>query len=873
VRWTARIRLLGDRDAFYARSLERDELGTAGALLEWRDALVEGGWDGCSVRGGGRRLEALTAIERYETEPLPLGPADRVARVERALMSLSPASAARIYGRVSSLEESSLWPGRWRRIFKLLAEHGAPFTRVSLDLPGASPRSDLGVLQTRLRGEKTNARLRGDGSLLVLRGNTSTDLAELAASLLARGRAAGSTDVVVRCRDPQPLETALSRHGLPLQGCTNRTVWRPAMQVLPLAVELAFHPRDPNRLLELLTLPVGPFGGLVGARLARAVARQPGVGGKEWRLQKEEAKARLFERQRRREQERGRSEAEAEQAAREMVDERIALVDAWLEAPSTTDGVISRSALLAVVARARTWLGGRLRGDERETYFAAHAQAVTFESAVANDRREHLTQEEARQLLDRYGLSEQPHDVTVDAAGRVAHVDHPAGILGSCDRVVFWSFVGGVERRPPRPPWSNAERSALAAAAVELADPTALLAAEADAWRRSILAACERVVLVVPRTIEATATPSHPLWEEIRARLALDDEGSARITHDVSRIIEGSLRSRLAPVIAHAPLRLPKGRGEWRVPAELVRDRSAAPATTSVSALESIATCPLAWVFEHRAMLRSGALSKVADGALLNGILGHRLVEELHADGGFDLAEDAFVEHASERFDELLRVEGATLLLPGASIERLQLQRQIRRAMRELHRYLARTERRIVSVEEVVTTDSAVGSLHGRLDVRLADRNGRRDRDAIIDLKWGASRYRDALVKGRAVQLAVYSRGCASAGGSAAPPGAFFSLATGQVLAADERMAPERLLDGPSLETTWTRAETTARAVRAHLDRGVLHVIGTKDSVPLLDALSVREDERHRHFEASRDDACAHCAYDALCGRKWEALT
>jgi hypothetical protein len=854
------MRSLGNRDAFYARSLDVDELGTAGALLEWRDALVEGGWDGCDIRGGGPRLEALAAIERCEGEPLPLGPADRLARVERALRS---ASAARMYGHISSLEGPTLWPGRWRRIFDLLEKGGTPFTRATLDLPGAWPRSDLGILQARLRGEKTNARLRGDGSFLVLRGNTSTDLAELAASVLARGRAAGSTDVVVRCRDPQPLETALAKYGLPLQGCTNRSVWRPAMQVLPLAVELAFHPRDPNRLLELLTLPVGPFRGIVGARLARAVARQPGIGGKEWRLQKEEARARLFERQRRREQARGRSASEADCAANAVVDERIAMVDAWLEAPSTTDGVISRSALLAVVARVRAWVGARLGGDERETYFAAHAQAVTFESAVANDRRDLLTREEVRQLLDRYGRSEQAHDVTVDTAGRVAHVDHPAGILGSCDRVMLWSFIGGVERRPPRSPWSEDERCALAAAGVELADSTALLAAEADAWRRSILAACERVVLVAPRTIEATPTVNHPLWDEIRARLALDDEGSARITHDVSRIIDGSMRSRLAPVIGHAPLRLPEGRGEWRVPGELVRD--AAP-TTSVSALESIATCPLAWVFEHRAVLRSGALSKVANGTLLNGILGHRLVEMLHGEGAFDVPEDAFVEHASERFEELLRTEGATLLLPGASIERLQLKRQIRRAMRELHRYLARTERHIRSVEEVITADSAVGSLHGRLDLHLVDRHGR-DRDAIVDLKWGVSRYRDALVNGRAVQLAVYSRACGSV------PAGYFSLATGQVLATDDRMAPARVLDGPSLETTWTRAEATASAVRAQVERGVLHVVGTKSSVPLLDALEVREGERHHHFEASRDDACKHCAYDGLCGRKWEALT
>ncbi|HVJ88261.1 MAG TPA: PD-(D/E)XK nuclease family protein [Labilithrix sp.] len=871
-RWTARMKSLDHQDAFYMRSFLADELGTAAALLDWRDALVESGWNGDIIARGGPRLDALAALERHAAPKMQLGQGDRLARVERELASLSPASSARIYARLALCEPPSLWPGRWRRLFSLLAERGTSLAPLSLDLPGAPPATDLGLLQARLRGEKTEGKLRGDGTLLVLRGNTPTDLADLTASILAGGRAVRAVDVVVRCRDPEPLETALHRHGLPLQGCTSRSVWRPAMQVLPLAVELAFEPRDPYRLLELLTLPVGPFRGVVGARLARAVARQPGIGGKEWRLQQEEARTRLRERHLRLERQRGLSDAEAERLAREVVAQRFAELEAWLEAPASSDGRIAKSSLIAVVSRVRSWLQSRVRKGDRETYAYAYAHAYALESAVGSDSREHFSLEEARQLVDRYARSEQPHDTTVEAAGRVAHLDHPTGILGSYDRVLLWSFVAGVERRAPRPPWNNEERAALAEAGIDLADPFDLLTAEADAWRRSVLAARQRAILVIPRTIKATAAADHPLWDEIRARLALDDDGVARITHDVSRIVDGSTRSALAPVTALAPVRLPEGRREWHVRRELIGETSSS-STTSVSALEALATCPLAWVFEHRAVLRSGAVSKVAEGALLNGILGHRLVEELHADGAFELPEMAFVERVAALFDRLLRTEAATLLLAGASIERLQLQRQIHHAMRELHRYLAKTGRRIASVEEVVTTDSAAGALHGRLDLRLEDRHGRTDRPAILDLKWGSSRYRDALVKGRAVQLAVYSRAVARASASPPPPAAYFSLANGQLIATDERMAPARQLEGPSLETTWTRVEATARAVLARVGSGVLHVIGTKDAVPLLDALEIPEARREHYFEAPREDACSHCEYAALCGRKWEALT
>ena len=49
-RWAARIKSLGDTQAFYPRSFAVDELGTTAVLLEWRDNLVEAGWNGGSRR-------------------------------------------------------------------------------------------------------------------------------------------------------------------------------------------------------------------------------------------------------------------------------------------------------------------------------------------------------------------------------------------------------------------------------------------------------------------------------------------------------------------------------------------------------------------------------------------------------------------------------------------------------------------------------------------------------------------------------------------------------------------------------------------------------------------------------------------------------
>ena len=308
----------------------------------------------------------------------------------------------------------------------------------------------------------------------------------------------------------------------------------------------------------------------------------------------------------------------------------------------------------------------------------------------------------------------------------------------------MWCFVSAVERQPTRFRWDDNECAALHAADVTFADPTAILRSEAASWRRALLAARERVVLIVPRTIRGTATVPHPMWDEIRARLALEEDGTECLIRDARRLLDGPQPNGLVRLATCLPLHLPEARGEWRVPAGALRS-TGDEGMMSVTSLERIATCPLAWVFEHRANLRTGAMSRVVSGPMLNGNLGHRLIEELHSAGAFELSEDVFLSRAADCFELLLRTEGATLLVPGASVERLQVTRQILRAARDLYRYLGQKGYRIAAVEEVVTTTSAVGPLHGRLDVRLVGADGH---SAIVDLMWGAATPRSLLAQG-----------------------------------------------------------------------------------------------------------------------------
>lgn len=862
--WARKIDATLANRPFYARSFGVDRVGTASTLLAWRDGLVEAGWDGDPIPNGGDRLDSLAAIEAALPDvPIPPGMVDRLARVEHELRQ---GTKHTVYEQLTLVEERAMWPTRWRRIFAELEERGTKIAQHSIELPGTTSDSDLGLLQRMLRGERVFApKLRGDRSLLIVRGDTSTELAELTAAFLAE-HAEGA--LVVRCKDVSPLEAALARHGLAQQGHVRPSKWRPAMQVLPLAIELAFEPRDPFRVLELLTLSMGPFRGVLGRALAKAVSRQPGIGGQEWNRQKEIARRRLHERHVRfRVEQEGRSESEATRLADEYVAERMTRLSEWIEGRGASADGASREEILVVAERVRGWLQKRMGTADADLYGGAYAQARAFADAITQDPRSSFTQEEVRHVLDELARGAEGHELSLEQASRLPHVAHPSALLAPAGTIVVWGCVSGAEVRPRVSPWNTEERVALEQAGISFQDPGQMLRIEGDAWRRILLAARRQVIFLVPGSLDGEATSSHPLLDEVTARLGLDESGLSLLVHQARALLDGGGRG-LVDVATHPVLPLPEARAEWTVSPEVLAAQDLTRGTAATS-LEKLASCPLAWVLDQRAKLRSGAIAKVASGPLLNGNLSHRLVEELHKAGAFDLDLPTFILRATALLDGLLETEGATLLLRGAANERAQLKSQILRAMRELHRYLEAAGFRIAGVEEQVQVVWTSGNLEGRLDLRLVDRSGA---PAVLDLKWGASTYRTLLEEGRAVQLAAYARAVAGDRANRLPPAGYFAISAGKPLSADERMQVPHRIKGPTLEHTWGRVEATAGAVLEEHAEGRVLVLATKRALPLLDALGIAPEAQADHYAPKAEQACKYCAYDGICGRAWEEM-
>ncbi|HVZ32151.1 MAG TPA: PD-(D/E)XK nuclease family protein, partial [Polyangiaceae bacterium] len=305
---------------------------------------------------------------------------------------------------------------------------------------------------------------------------------------------------------------------------------------------------------------------------------------------------------------------------------------------------------------------------------------------------------------------------------------------------------------------------------------------------------------------------------------------------------------------------LPGGLAEWHI-------GSVELGVTEFSAtsLAALLACPLRWVLSYPAKLRT-TRRRLPPIHQLVGTLGHRLMELLHQQGAFDLPELMLEERARAELDALLSREGALLSRPGMSFERAQVAAQLVRAVVELARSLRHAQLRVLAVEQPLRRPWRCGELEGRIDVLVGGLDG----EHIIDLKYGASSYRDALKEGRALQLAVY--GALHAHGRERPTeAAFFSLKQAQFVGLEPGSLPvEHPVRGRSLAETWAAVERIMDPLEGRLSQGRVPVTGLRRSLPLLDSLGIEQKEQRSCFAASRDSICEYCQLDVLCGRRWE---
>jgi RecB family exonuclease len=771
---------------FYHKTFGADELGTAACLLDWRDTWYLHGWSGTFGRGASVRLGDMAVVEQRVAGSLGPSVGERLKRVAQALERKRPAIKS-----IALVDPLDAFPRGWRDVLAVL-----PVQQSMLSHP-ADEGTMLGTIQAALSkahggGLPTKVSWRDDGSVRVLRAETrltaarwlSSEIRHYEGACLLVAEGAGAL-----------LDTVLDAADCARNGLEEKTEFRPALQVLPLALQTIWEPLDFFALLKFLTHPISPLPGHARRLLAAELADRPGIGGKGWNALLEKIVSHY---------------GDKGQAVREDI-------RYWIEHPrfDPRDGV-PITVVRERVARLAEYFAARLATHDKDA--TTHLAAAYAQVAGLAVNLEALAQQGEEILLSRT-LQTLVHQVTGPGVanplaeaeiGCLSAVTNSAAVIESFDRVIWWQLGAPVMQQ--RYPWSRREMQELVKSGVDLPSLDTVLARIAAEWLRPVFASREELTLVLPPKGEEV----HPLWLMIEALV----EG-ARIEPVEQVLVDANAASGLAEVALAPPL--PRKRW-WRLPDDA---RIPPRKHESYSSLEIFLNNPYEWVLKYVARLQPSSILSVSSDFRLFGNLAHRLIERFYRSDGALAISTATIECWFEQaFRQIVEEEGAVLLMRGRRPDLLKLRGGLRRALLTLHEQL--NEARVVKVQPEVEMAGSFtgGELAGIADLVATKPGGAR---AILDMKWSGSRkYADMLAEGRHLQLAVYGE-LMRQGSGVWPHVAYFVLDQARLFAPDAAFFPgARVVAKQDIESAahlWKQFLETWKWRRAQMDAGLIEVV------------------------------------------------
>ena len=707
-----------DPGRFFHRTFATDELGTSATLLGWRDAWYLSGWTGKVATTAPARIRDLGEVENFAAEHVSPSIGERLIRVVDALQDRKvPIEEVLLF------DPMEAFPKRWQDLLKQL-----PTEIVGNADAGLAGQCFLGELQAALRVAQTGELLpklqwRSDGSVIVVQAESRFVAGRWLAEQMGQ---VGNETLLVAPNEGERLDGILVAADRPRQGLRESSAFRPALQVLPLALEVLWDPLNFYGLLQFLTHSVCPVPAYARYKLAGKLADKPGIGGKTW--------SRVLEKI---EEHYGGAESEAAQTIRQKI--RF-----WVEHDRYDQAVgANLDAVIERVEALTNYFRGRLADTDRAARIAFNSgfgQCRAAADALKALKAQGSTTIRPRQLQTLVAQATargSDNPLHVADVGAALSVTHPGAAVESCERVLWWQL--GMPSLPGQYPWSQKEIADLASAGVKLPDVSLLLDHASDQWLRPIMAARRELVLVLPPKGEEV----HPVWQMIEALV-----GEVPVAN-----LEDSLKKPIAGMMPVAIQPLPKKKRFWQLP---VGTQVPMLGKDSFSSLEKQVFNPYHWLLQYPANLRVSRILSVARDFLLFGNLAHDLIEDffLQADA---LAFDgmAFEQWFDATFARLVEEEGAVLLMPGRRSDLEGFRIKLKRAVTEIRQYLANANVTKVVPEMHLEGIYSGGNLTGFADLVLEKGDGSR---AVIDMKWsGAKKYSLKLKDNRHLQLAVYA--------------------------------------------------------------------------------------------------------------------
>ena len=761
VQYHACLNRLDTPERFYHQSFEADALSVTRTLLGWRDQWYEAGWQGTFVGEVGKRFKDMAEIESEAAKVLAPCFGQRLQSVIEKLQSRRTQIE-----QVELLDAFSDLPFLWQQV---LAQLG--YTQLTVDRrqPAAKDNTDLGRLQKALidlrinEGKKPQKiKLKDDGSVAVLTARSKAVSARLLAEHL-QSLDPGSRVAVLTGKSGADFDDALESVDGARCGLQNKCQRRPALQVLPLALNLLWEPLDPIVLLQFLTHPVGPLPVRIRRKLAKAVSESPGIGGRAWQEALDKIRA---------------AEKEKRGSDSEKIKKLLEEIDYWLTSPrfdpesgAPVADIAGRCGRIAAWLNTMTWVSEET--PEQALFAQAHRQAADLCEAldyIAGQGQELIDRHQLNRLVDQVAGT---GGALSDRFAEVLHVpaaENPAVFTGDWDEIIWWDF--SMPELPHAYPWTKTELSALEKSGVHLPSPDERLNYLAGTWLRPVMSAQKRLIFV----LHYSGEEHHPLWDQIntccRGWIELDVEEVLQRGEKISEFAVQSQPLDFRP--------LPRLKRWWQLEnGKLLGPRE----SESFSSLDAFIKSPYQWVLKHKAYLKAGTLAELPSGSLLKGSLAHRLFEDF-----FDahknwkqLNETQIKKWVEKRLPALLEEEGALLLLPGRAAEKEAFEDIARQALITLCLRLKEARVKDIAMETYQSIPYLSGQLNGYIDMLLTCADGS---EKVLDMKWSYAKYRiDELKENRQLQLATYAylrKKIAKA--SDWPPQAYFIIDGAQLL-------------------------------------------------------------------------------------------
>ena len=787
---------------FYHRSFATDPLGTAAYLLDWRDQWHLYGWDGSMPADAPRRLRDMADVELLAGNAVATNVGQRLQVVHLAMQRRSPA-----IDKVFLVDAWDIFPLRWQRILEALPV-------MHSNEPAGTGRGFLGRLQQQLTLAASGQmpprmEWQNDGSVTVVQAETST----VAHHWLAMQYASDQPTLLVVGDGGARFDAQLAVSDLPRQGLKDVSAFRPALQVLPLVMELLWEPLNFYALVQFLTHSVCPIAGYAARSLAEKVADAPGIGGAYW----ESTLQKINEHY-------GASRAPD-------IREQIRF---WVEHPrfaavpgAPLDVVIARVDALLTFFRLRL---GEADAARRFSFHAGFGQCKACLDSLNKLQAQGSSVIRPRQLqklVSHATAAGSDNPLWSAEVGAGQWVNQPGAVIEPIERLI-WSPLN-MPVLPGNDAWSESEFRFMRDMGVDLPSGPVRLDQVARSWLRPVMAAQSELVLVLPPPGEEI----HPLWQMIGAVVDRPDVLTLEIL--LSDGAEG-----LARVM---PLPLPAPKRWWQLPDGV---SVALRTKESFSSLEKLLFNPYQWLLQYPARLRSSRMVSVGGDFRILGNLAHELVEQyfLHPDAlsmsGAEL--DAWF-HAA--FDTCVDQQAAILRMPGRGTDMEGFRYRLHQSIRNLRDQVHQAKMVQVVPELGVAGQFPGGELTGMVDLMMQNVHGQY---AVVDMKWsGSKKYANKLAQHAHLQLAIYAELLRQKNGHW-PSVAYYILDKSRFFAPDNDVFPDvevvRSNNGENTAQLWQRFLATWRWRVAQIESGrfewVVDTIPADDaSIPPGNAMSI----------------------------------